>query len=111
MDNAHAPPPQDGACPNGGTSPITHTHSCWVFMHNYVHDNNNPNIPSAGAAAPRPVGTGMSVPGRRDDTIMANRFLNNAAGGVILVPYLDSGPPCSGGTLTGSTCIFDEWGD
>ena len=25
------PAPQNGACPNGGTSPITHTHSCWVF--------------------------------------------------------------------------------
>ncbi|HZE15122.1 MAG TPA: hypothetical protein VE197_05085, partial [Mycobacterium sp.] len=28
------PPPQDGSCPGGATSPITHTHSCWVFIHN-----------------------------------------------------------------------------
>ena len=40
------PPPQNGACPNGGTSPITHTHSCWVFMHNNVHDNNNGDTPA-----------------------------------------------------------------
>ncbi len=46
--NGDNPPPQNGACPNGGISPITHTHSCWVFMDNYVHDNNNPNIPAAG---------------------------------------------------------------
>ena len=46
--NGDNPPPQNGACPDSGISPITHTHSCWVFMHNYVHDNNNPNVPSAG---------------------------------------------------------------
>ena len=42
------PPPQDGACPGGGISPITHTHSCWVFMHNNVHDNNNAERPRGG---------------------------------------------------------------
>ena len=46
--NGDNPPPQDGACPDGGISPITHTQSCWVFIHNYVHDNNNPNVPAAG---------------------------------------------------------------
>ena len=48
------PPPQNGACPNGGTSPITHTHSCWVFIHNDVHDNNNGDVPEAGDAAAGP---------------------------------------------------------
>ena len=46
--NGDEPSPQNGACPHNGVSPITHTHSCWVFIHNYVHDNNNPNVPSAG---------------------------------------------------------------
>ena len=32
--NGDNPPPQDGSCPHGGISPITHTTSCWVFMHN-----------------------------------------------------------------------------
>jgi hypothetical protein len=112
--NGDNPPPQDGACPNNGISPITHTHSCWVFMHNYVHDNNNPNVPAAGSAAAGPVGTGMSISGGRDDTIMDNTFVNNDAWGVIFVPYLDSGPPCTGGTknlLGAGTCLFDEWGD
>ena len=90
------PSPQDGACPNGGTSPITHTHSCWVFMHNYVHDNNNPNVPAAGAAAAGPAGTGMSVSGGRDDTIMDNRFENNGAWGMIFVPYPDTETPPHG---------------
>ena len=30
--NGDPPAPQDGACPGGGTSAITHTRSCWVFM-------------------------------------------------------------------------------
>ena len=61
--NNDDPSPQNGACPGNGISPITHTHSCWVFMDNYVHDNNNPNVPAAGAAAAGPVGTGMSLEG------------------------------------------------
>ncbi len=112
--NGDNPPPQNGDCPGNGTSSITHTHSCWVFMHNYVHDNNNPNVPAAGSAAAGPVGTGMSVSGARNDTIMDNRFVNNNAWGVILVPYLDSGAPCTGGTLNAlgkGSCLFDEWGD
>ncbi len=114
--NGDNPPPQDGACPNNGISKITHTHSCWVFTHNFVHDNNNPNVPSAGAAAAGPVGTGMSVTGGRNDTIMDNRFVNNNAWGMILVPFPDNGPPCTGGTLNSpllgqGSCLYDEWGD
>jgi len=109
--NGDNPPPQDGACPGGGTSPITHTHSCWVFMHNYVHDNNNPNVPSAGSAAAGPVGTGMSLSGARNDTVMDNRFENNGAWGTIFVPYPDSGPPCTGGTLTPAACLYDDSGN
>jgi hypothetical protein len=113
--NGDNPPPQDGACPNGATSPITHTHSCWVFMDNYVHDNNNPNIPSAGAAAAGPVGTGMTISGGRNDTVMHNRFVNNNAWGVAVVAYPDSGPPCTGGTLNSpligpGSCLYDDWG-
>ncbi len=110
--NGDNPPPQNGACPGNALSPITHTHSCWVFMHNFVHDNNNPNVPASGSAAAGPVGTGMSVSGGRNDTIMNNRFVNNNAWGLIFVPYLDSGPPCTGGTQNPVLgCVFDEWGD
>ena len=109
--NGDNPPPQNGACPNGGTSPITHTHSCWVFTHNWVHDNNNPDVPALGSAAAGPVGTGMSLSGARNDTVTDNLFQNNGAWGTILVPYPDSGPPCSGGTPTPAACIFDEYGD
>jgi len=112
--NVDEPSPQNGDCPNNGVSAITHTHSCWVFIHNDVHDNNNPNVPSAGAAAAGPVGTGMTVSGARNDTVMDNRFVNNDAWGVTFSPYLDSGLPCIGGTLhflVPANCLFDEWGD
>ena len=109
--NGDNPPPQDGAC-TSGKSPITKTTSCWVFIHNYVHDNNNPNVPSAGTASEGPVGTGVSISGGRNDTIMNNRFVNNGAWGVILVPFPDSGPPCTGGDdISPDLCLYDEWGD
>ena len=114
--NGDNPPPQNGACPAGVKSPVAGAPSCWVFIHNNVHDNNNPNVPAAGSAAAGPVGTGMSVSGARNDTIMDNRFANNNAWGIIFVPYTDSGPPCTGGTVNSpilgpGTCLFDEYGD
>src|ERR1700756_3396234 len=92
--NADEPAPQNGSCPNGVKPPVKGAPTCWVFFHNYVHDNNNPNVPASGSAAAGPVGTGMSVSGGRFDTIMDNRFVNNDAWGMILVPSLDSGKPC-----------------
>lgn len=109
--NGDNPPPQDGTCPHGQVSPITHTTSCWVFMRNYVHDNNDPNVPTAGSAAAGPVGTGMSISGGRNDTVMNNLFEHNKAWGIILVPYPDSGPPCTGGTLTPAACLYDQGGN
>ncbi len=112
--NGDEPSPQNGACPDNGISPITHTSSCWVFMDNYVHNNNDPDVPTAGFAAAGPVGTGMSISGGRNDTVMDNKFENNGAWGNIIVPFPDEGPPCTGGTggQTSSTlCLFDEYGD
>jgi hypothetical protein len=114
--NGDAPSPQNGECPGGAISPITHTRSCWVFMHNEVFDNNNPNVPTYGTAAAGPVGTGMSISGGRYDTVMDNTFAGNGAWGVIIAPYPDSGGPCIGGTrnfplLGQGSCLFDEYGN
>jgi hypothetical protein len=114
--NGDNPPPQNGACPPGATPPVKAAApgSCWVFIHNISIDNNNPNVPAAGSAAAGPVGTGMSISGGRNDTVMDNTFEDNDAWGVILVPYLDSGPPCTGGTLNAlgvGSCLYDEFGD
>src|SRR6202162_4726358 len=118
QNNSDFPSPQDGSCPNNGTSPITHTHSCWVFMHNYVHDNNNPNVPALGSAAAGPVGTGMSISGGRNNTVMDNRFVHNGAWGALFAPYPDTetppsnAPACQGGiSAPGNTCNYDDWGN
>ena len=113
------PAPQNGACPGNAISPITGTHSCWVFMHNKVHDNNNPNVPKAGNASEGPTGTGMTVAGGRNDTVMDNEFSNNGAWGVLFVPFPDSGTPsldqtCAGSgghQLTGFGCVLDPEGN
>lgn len=109
------PAPQNGACPNNGISPITHTHSCWVLMHNYFHDNNNPNVPGAGYAGSAPVGSGMTLSGGRNDTVMDNTFANNGAWGFLMVPFPDSSTPeyhqsCTGtgGVESGAFgCVYD----
>jgi hypothetical protein len=113
------PPPQNGACPHGGTSPITHTRSCWVFMHNNVHDNNNPDVPQAGNAAAGPIGTGMTLSGGRNDTVMDNTFTNNGAWGTLFIPYPDSGTPSlhqkcgdyGGFQISGLGCVFEDEND
>jgi len=113
------PAPQNGSCPDNGVSPNTHTNSCWVFMHNNVHDNNNPNVPSAGTASAGPTGTGMTVSGGRNDTVMENTFSNNGAWGVLFVPYPDSDKPSHGQTCKGAGgnqvpgfgCVFDPIND
>jgi hypothetical protein len=113
------PAPQNGACPHNGISPITHTHSCWVFIHNDVHDNNNPNAPEAGSAAAGPIGTGMTVSGARNVTLMDNTFSNNGAWGTLFVPYPDSGKPVDGQTCQGTGgfeikgfgCVYEPEGD
>ena len=115
------PAPQTGRCPNTGISPITHTHSCWVFIHNDSHNNNNAHSPAAGSAAAGPVGTGMTVSGGHNDTVMDSTFATNGAWGNLFVPYPTSGHPTKGqvcatvtGTVTtilGLGCVFDPEGD
>lgn len=121
QNNDDAPSPQDGACPAGGTGP-TGTHSCWIFQKNYVHDNNNPNVPGHGSANLGPPGTGMVIAGGRNDTVINNRFENNSSWAVLLVPFPDTNehPPaianCAGGDPNGipslgvKGCFFENWG-
>jgi hypothetical protein len=87
-----------------------------VLYKNTFINNNNPNVPKSGGAAQGPVGTGVSISGGRNDTVMDNKFIHNGAWGTVFVPYPDSGPPCTGGTpnypLTGpGSCLYDEYGD
>jgi hypothetical protein len=104
------PPPQDGRCPDGMTSSITKTTSCWVFQNNNVHDNNNADVPAAGSAAQGPVGTGMTISGGRWNTVMNNTFTNNGAWGVLFLPYPDSGTPYGGKTCADYGGVQDTSG-
>ena len=72
-----------------------------------------PTSRARGSAAAGPVGTGMSISGGRNDTVMDNTFANNNAWGIILVPYPDTARPCTGGTPggAGQACLYDEYGD
>jgi len=122
QNNDDAPSPQDGACPDDeGRGP--HAHSCTVFRRNYIHDNNNPNVPRSGSAALGPVGTGMVLAGGRNDKIVTNRIANQGSWGVLVVPFPDTGPPppvahCQGGipdilipgVPMAGACFYDSWG-
>ncbi|MGA8547210.1 MAG: hypothetical protein WB785_18410 [Mycobacterium sp.] len=118
QNNDDQPSPQSGHCPRNETGP-TGTHSCWLFTHNSVHDNNNPNTPfNSGIAADSPVGTGILISGGRFDTVDNNDIHDNGAWGVLLVPDVDTEKPppiahCKGGFGLSalSFCYFDDWGN
>jgi hypothetical protein len=110
QNNDDAPSPQDGACPTARSG------SCTVFRDNYVHENNNPNVPQSGTAALGPVGTGVVIAGGRNDQVRNNRVTNNGAWGILVVPFPDTDTPppiahCEGGTASPGLCFFDAWGN
>ncbi len=127
QNNDDSPSPQTGACPGGAVNPhppanIQRVHSCWVFEDNYVHDNNNPHVPAAGVVSNIPTGDGLTITGGRYDIVTHNRFVNNGAWGIYLIPYPDmetppssNTAPCQGGTYApapgGETCYFDDYGN
>jgi hypothetical protein len=89
-----------------------------TFKNNFVHDNNNPNA-VADLGGLRAIGVGLVVAGGRHNLITGNRFVNNGAWGVLLVPFIDVGKPpkvahCQGGQATKNndgtvTCFFDDF--
>lgn len=112
QNNDDAPSPQLGLCPRSSRV------SCTFFQRNYVHDNNNPNVPSKGSAALGPVGSGIIVSGGRFDTVSNNRVENNGSWGILTVPFPDTGTPppiahCEGGITNGPLpgCYYDDWGN
>jgi hypothetical protein len=122
QNNDDAPSPQDGICP-GGVQGTPALDSCTFFVGNYLHDNNNPNVPASGSADLGPVGTGMVLAGGRHDTVALNRFEHNGAWAMLTVPFPDTNanpPPvadCRGGELDpggilgalGVKCYFDDF--
>jgi len=109
QNNDDWPSPQLGACdladPNEPHTGATGTTSCTVWQHNYIHDNNNPNVPgngTSGLAGGGPVGTGMILAGTSDTTLFDNTVTHNNAWGELIVdlPDQETGPAnCQGGIL------------
>ena len=112
------PPPQDGRC----TGADSRTR-CWLFTHNTLENNNNPNVPISGTAGLGPTGTGMTISGGRFDTITNNTFIDNGAWGMAFVPYPEGNLTSDGRTcrgtggfvatslkISGLRCLYDPWG-
>ncbi|HYV58176.1 MAG TPA: hypothetical protein VE911_11540, partial [Candidatus Nitrosopolaris sp.] len=110
LNNDDAPPPQSGLCPAGGGS-------CTFIQRNHVHDNNNPNVPSAGISGEAPVGTGIEISGGQFDTIQNNLVENQGAWGIVTHDFPDTETPppiahCEGGTdAGGGVCLFMAMGN
>ncbi|MBV9213679.1 MAG: right-handed parallel beta-helix repeat-containing protein [Actinobacteria bacterium] len=117
LNNDDGPWNQDGACPQGTKGPRG-TSSCSIIEHNFVHDNNNPNVPAIGIAASAPLGTGIELSGAQHDTIYANRVWHQGAWGILVhffpdqrtdVPSYDH---CQGGyPSAGGVCYFPAFGN
>ncbi|HEX7265898.1 MAG TPA: hypothetical protein VF256_00565 [Streptosporangiaceae bacterium] len=119
QNNDDAPSPQVGLCPGSATQ------SCTIFRNNFIHNNNNPNVPSAGSASLGPPGTGIVISGGRFDTVTQNQITDNGAWGVLLTsfpddtrPPLDTPSHCQGGILNfeivpglSIACYYDDWGN
>ncbi|HEY2774314.1 MAG TPA: hypothetical protein VGK20_09735 [Candidatus Binatia bacterium] len=109
LNNDDAPPPQNGSCPVGGGS-------CTIIERNYVHDNNNANVPGSGIASEAPVGAGIEISGGEFDTIVDNRVENQGGWGIVTHDFPDTETPppvssCQGGVGEGMTCLFVAMGN
>jgi hypothetical protein len=122
-NNDDAPPPQNGACPGGAPGPFG-TGNCDIWRNNYIHDNNNPDVPGngSGLAGAAPVGSGVVMAGTEHITLQRNRIVRNNAWGVLItdIPYTGNPPPvshCEGGIYISPppspepTCYFEAFGN
>src|SRR5437588_694711 len=123
QNNDDQPSPQIGLCPAGSKPAVAGAVGCTIFMRNSVHDNNNPNVPGAGAsglAGSAPVGSGIVLAGTEYVTLYQNRVFNNGAWGILVADLPDqvSAPPgfpeCSGGVWApppAGVCYYFAFGN
>jgi hypothetical protein len=91
-----------------------------VWRNNYIHDNNNPNVPGAGSglSGASPVGTGLVLAGSTYVTLYHNRVVHNGAWGELIadLPDQENPPPqapsCRGGILIApGNCYYQAYGN
>ena len=126
QNNDDQPSPEIGSCPSGSTPVVPGSAGCTIFMHNSIHDNNNPNVPGAGAsglAGSAPVGSGIVLAGTRYITAYQNQVFNNGAWGILVadLPDQEDAPPgfpqCTGGVYAPGaagqpgTCYYFAFGN
>ena len=110
LNNDDQPSPQDGACPNGKAS-------CTFIRNNYIHDNNNPNVPAFGIAGQAAIGAGIEIAGGHNDTIVHNKVVRQGGWGIVTHDFPDSEPPppganCRGGMqISPDVCFFEALGN
>jgi hypothetical protein len=110
QNNDDAPSPQSGHCTAAGNKGPLGIGICSIWKNNYIHDNNNPNVPGAGAgslAGSGPIGSGLVLAGTRFIAVSHNRIEHNGGWGVVVTdlpdqeqPPTDIGQNCQGGVYT-----------
>lgn len=73
-----------GITPNTLTSEPDLPQDGVYIANNYIHDNNQKNIPGAGITSIAPVGMGVEIAGGNNDIIRNNLIVNQKHDGVIL---------------------------
>jgi len=125
-NNGDAPSPQNGRCPGGAAGPLG-SGICEIWKFNYIHDNNDPNVPGNsvnGLAGAVPVGSGAILGGTEYVELWRNRIVRNNAWGVWITdsPYIGNPPSginqhCQGGIyvapppLPEPLCYFQAYGN
>src|SRR2546430_7892906 len=94
QNNDDLPSPQIGLCPAGSSPAVPGAVGCTIFMNNYFHDNNNPDVPGSGSglSGSAPVGTRVVLAGTRDLTLYKKPI---QAEGALGVPAARLPPPRS----------------
>lgn len=78
LNNEDAPPPQSSLCPGRSTQ------SCTMIRGNFVHDNNDPNVPAFGISGSSLVGAGIEISGGVFDTVAGNRIERQGSRGIVV---------------------------
>lgn len=124
QNNDDVPSPQIGLCdaadPSEPQTGVLGTKSCTVWLNNYLHDNNNPNVPgngTSGLAGGGPVGTGLILAGTNSITLYHNTIVNNNSWGELItdLPDQETGPSnCQGGIFVPppvGVCYYQAFGN
>ncbi|MDP9326519.1 MAG: hypothetical protein M3O87_08325 [Candidatus Dormibacteraeota bacterium] len=124
QNNDDSPSPEYGQCVAPSTPPTlagisAGPNSCYVMFGNYIHDNNNHNVPGSGLTSVSAVGTGVELAATQHISVIGNLIVNQKAWGVVTHDFPDPGESgdaaCQGGIGVGpngtTLCTFFSLGN